>query len=79
LTPIETFRIRTSLKQDACLTNFISQRTADPGVYILGGRRCIKFKRDALQSCEVKGVDPGGFVAPFGLADRLRLNYKRLP
>lgn len=79
LTPIETFRIPTSLEQDACLTNFVGQRTADPGVYILGGRSCGEFVRDALQSCGVKGVDPGGLVAPFGLADRLRLHYKRVP
>jgi RHS repeat-associated protein len=79
LTRIETFRIPTSLEQDTCLMNFIGQRTADPGLYILGGRSCGEFVRDALQSCGVKGVDPGGFVAPFGLADRLRLPYKRVP
>ena len=79
LTPIETFRIPTRPEQDACLTKFVGLRTADPGDYILGGRACGEFVRDALQSCGVKGVDPGGFVAPFGLADRLRLYYKRVP
>ncbi|MGH7486033.1 MAG: RHS repeat-associated core domain-containing protein, partial [bacterium] len=79
LIPIETFRIPTSLEQDACITKFIGLRTADPGDYILGGRSCGEFVRDALQSCGVKGVEPGGFVAPFGVADRLRLHYKRAP
>ena len=79
LTLKETFRIPTSAEQDRCLTDFINQRTATPGAYRLGGRSCGEFVRDALQSCKVMGVGPSGPVAPFGLADRLRLRYQRLP
>jgi len=59
--------------------NFINQRTSNPGTYQLGGRSCGEFVRDALLLCGVKGIGPGGLVAPFGLADRLRLRYRRLP
>jgi RHS repeat-associated protein len=79
LTPKETFRIPTSKKQDECLTDFIGQRTANPGDYWLGGRSCGEFVRDALRSCDIKGVGPEGLAAPYGLADRLRLHYERLP
>ena len=75
----ETFRIPTSPEQDGCLAQFIAQRTAHPGMYYLGGRSCGEFVRDALQSCGVKAVGPGGPVAPFGLADRLRITYQRWP
>jgi RHS repeat-associated protein len=79
LTPKETFRIPTSREQDKCLTDFIGQRTANPETYRLVGRSCGEFVRDALQSCGIKGIGPGGLVAPYGLADRLRLHYERLP
>jgi hypothetical protein len=78
LTTKETFRIPTSLEEEQCLQSFINNRTANPGVYRLGGRSCGEFVRDALDSCGIKGVGPGGPVAPYGLADRLRLHFERL-
>jgi len=68
-TPIETITIPTTPSQDRSIQEYITRRTANPGIYDLNDRNCTTTVREALRA---GGVNTPDTIFPHVLLDHLK-------